>query len=51
MVLKEGFANSIRPFFETMPSVSDCIAGCGLLTGSRVRDITSPLSYVPCERW
>src|SRR2546427_9345496 len=35
------FANSIRGFFET--TRSDCIAGFELLTGWRVRHITSPL--------
>jgi hypothetical protein len=51
--LKGGLANSIR-FFETLPIShktirSDCMAGCGLLTGRRVRHITSVMAT--CERW
>jgi hypothetical protein len=48
----ERLANSIPPFFATVPfshttTLSAFLAGFGLLTGSRVRDITSSSSWRP----
>jgi hypothetical protein len=42
-----SFQKSIRPFFETPLAV--LIAGCGVLTGCRVRDIRSLSSWRPAS--
>src|SRR5262249_12791087 len=46
-MLRPCVASRNRPFFETPPSV--LISGCGVLTGCRVRDISSVMAL--WERW